>query len=131
MTDLGDIGWFIAEASLRKDIKNRDVHVRGDEKTIEEIAHLLYGPQVKLQMGSSISALKQDIDSMLERELKPQEMFLVFIKQLRWIVLSQIAQAERYDNEELFPNIKTKTYAEFEIFQTTLNDLIRNFLDTV
>ncbi|KAG2374567.1 hypothetical protein C9374_010586 [Naegleria lovaniensis] len=113
MTDLEDIGKFTAEAALRKDIKNRDVDIKGDIKSIREVATLLYGNDVKFVNGLNVSELKQEIDHRIKSGVQPQDFFSLLVLQLRWIFATGKTAPEKYANDELFPTIQPKSFVEF------------------
>ncbi|KAG2379548.1 hypothetical protein C9374_006665 [Naegleria lovaniensis] len=114
MTDLEDVGKFTALAALRKDIKNQSVNVKGDVKTLSEIAKLLHGNDIQFEKGLDLDALKQDIERKLKSGIQqPQDFFTILVLQLRWIFATGIATPQKYDNLELFKNVQPKSFEEF------------------
>ncbi|EFC45143.1 predicted protein [Naegleria gruberi] len=62
ITTSQDIGKFAAEAALRRDITKHNVTVRDDYLSVREIAQLVYGSDVKLNLVQTTEELKKSIN---------------------------------------------------------------------
>ena len=100
LTDTLDIAKYVVEASLNPQLKNKSINVAGDEKTLEELAHLSF-PQTQLKFEKLGSA--QDLKNLIQKEiqqgLKPEQIGPIIYQQLQWITISGVAHPPKTDND--------------------------------